>query len=891
MEMDPVNSDDNSTEGPSFEQLILPSSNEISGISGDPQIYPRVGDEYQAEIPPMISETERFRVSLTRCDSEGIFDGYDFFVGLPMPVAWIHNKRNAKADEGCRRRNLENPPNANRSTKSRTSRKKDTVKKKDLQQNAEVENLVMDSRQESTGTKAELKDEQNYLVPASLGHAWSDAEVDAFILGLYIFRKNFAQIKRFLGKKEMGDILSFYYGEFYKSNAYRRWLGCRKKRRKKCAYGRKLFTGWRQEELVSRLHPRVPEHSQNTLLEVSKAFLEGKFSLEAYVCELKTIAGIQALVDAMGIGTGKTDLTSLSMVPGKTNPLFTVCPSGKTCSSLTYSDIIKLLTGDFRLSKARCNDIFWDSVWPRLLARGWHSEQPKNESYLVFLIPGVKKFSKTRLSKGKQYFDSVSDVLNKVASEPKLIELEDEEAGANEEENSAAEVPSGQGDPSIRQPHRYLKPRVSNMKVVRFTVVDSSFVGGKLCKMREMRYLPHELKVKSLLTTLSSGIEMKFLDNSESKVERITVNKSWDGVRKKASDDCSSNRTKFTIVDTSLMHDGNPSKVRELRFAPRIKATSETKNPSRKRKCPSKGSSGVPVSDAKTKLLNEEKNICKSNQNKDTVDSCESDEPLNRKFLNKFVESLQDKNNVSDKNQSAARTIKHQFSRRSKSGQSNNLVPVVKRRRLTACSNTDLNRVIKSFSVGQGSKREGSCCSLNSSDRRGNTSPGTTSLVGEGLEESSRSMSETPCLGVETSQGENLKHETRSCIDLNQPQVPLDLENGEPADQQPNPVSASTDVSPNPIRQSKRNRPLTTRALEALEYGFISMKRQRSIRVHGHELSASVGSCRKTKGTSNRVNNSSEHTTNVAEGDANGALEKKDVVEEIPVAEPIVEML
>ncbi|WCJ43124.1 hypothetical protein M5689_023886 [Euphorbia peplus] len=902
MDPDHPNSDDNSSEEPSFEQLILPSSPEISGISGDPQIYPRVGDEYQAKIPPMISETENFQLSLNPCDSEGIFDGYHLFMSLPMPVNWIHNKSKKKEDEGCRRKNSGNSRNANKSTKSRTSRKNDTLKKKkkkkDLQQNAEVEDVVMDGGDESKpiGTKAEMKDKHKYLVPGSLYHAWSDADRDSFILGLYIFRKNFVQIKRFLGKKEMGDLLSFYYGEFYRSDAYCRWSGCRKTGRKKCVSGRKLFTGWRREELLSRLHPRVPEHSQNALLEASTAFSEGKFSLEEYVCELKTLAGIQALVDAIGIGTGKKDLTSLSTESGKTNPLFSACASGKTCSSLTCSDIIKLLTGGFRLSKARCSDIFWDAVWPRLLARGWHSEQPKHQSYLVFLIPGVKKFSKRRHVKGKHYFDSVSDVLNKVASEPKIIELEDEEARVNEEDNSAAEVASGQGDTSIRQMQRYLKPRVSNLKVVRFTVVDSSFIDGeKLCRMREMRYKAHDLKVKSLFTTLSNGIEMKFLDNSESKDERIVVNKSSDGGRKKASDNCLSNGAKITIVDTSLMHGGNPSKVRQLRFPPGIKDTSEMKISSRKRKRPSKSSLDVRVSDDKTKLLNEEKNICKPNQNKDTTDSCDSDEPLNQKFLNKFVENLQDKHDLSAANQSA-RTIKHQFSRRSKSS-SNNLVPIVKKRRLTACSNTDLTRVIKSFSAGQGSKQEGSCCSLNSPDRCGNScevnpsqkSSFATSLVGEGVEESSRSMSETPCLGVETFKDEHLKHQTPSCIDLKQPQVPPDSEYDERAEH-PNPeaLRASTDVCPveqsdlNPRRQSKRNRPMTTRALEALECGFISMKRQKSMKFLEHDdLSAFGPSRSKRKGTSNRVKMSSE-SADVEEVGANGALEKKDLVHEIP---------
>uniref|UniRef100_A0A0R0I5U8 SANT domain-containing protein n=1 Tax=Glycine max TaxID=3847 RepID=A0A0R0I5U8_SOYBN len=50
---------------------------------------------------------------------------------------------------------------------------------------------------------------------ANLNNSWSDADVKSFLLGLFIFGKNFLNIKRFLENKGMGEILSFYYGKFY----------------------------------------------------------------------------------------------------------------------------------------------------------------------------------------------------------------------------------------------------------------------------------------------------------------------------------------------------------------------------------------------------------------------------------------------------------------------------------------------------------------------------------------------------------------------------------------------------------------------------------------------------------------------------------------------------
>ncbi|KAF2316868.1 hypothetical protein GH714_042209 [Hevea brasiliensis] len=495
MEPIPPNNDCNSIEESSFQQLVLPSSPEISGISGDPQVNPRVGDEYQAEIPPMISEYEHFQLLLDPFDSEvTIDDSHSFLIGLPILVAWVHNTINNREDEGCRMSSPDDSVLATGQTNLEQI-ERNILKKKGSNQNAE---------------------------PLDLGFVDGKEPKPAI-----------------LGPQEAGEAnLS----QLHKSKRY----------------------------------DPVPV--------VSTAFSEGKFSLEDYVSNLRAIVGIQALVDAIGIGKGKEDLTSLAMEPARSNPLFTVCPIGKACSSLTSSDIIKLLTGGFRLSKARSNDIFWEAVWPRLLARGWHSEQPNNQSYvgpnhhLVFLIPGVKKFSKRKLVKGNHYFDSVSDVLSKVASEPKLIELDSEEvrgSSCNEEDGWVVGVPSGHNDASIQQSFQYLKPRVSNynLNLVRFTVVDSGLLdGGKSSKMREMRYAPEDLKVKSLLTTLSSSIEMMFSENSLNDNELDAVDMSLDGEKNinnakcydKTFDGHGSTLTKFTIVDTSLIHAGKSQKVREL---------------------------------------------------------------------------------------------------------------------------------------------------------------------------------------------------------------------------------------------------------------------------------------------------------------------------------------
>ncbi|KAL9378978.1 hypothetical protein Peur_027460 [Populus x canadensis] len=868
IESNQLDPDCNSTEESSVMQIVPPRSPEISGVCGHPIENPRVGDEYQAEIPSMISQSKHLQLLTIPSGSVGIFEAsHSFLIGLPVPVMWVdNNKVNNGEDGGCG--SLSHPGDAvltDESSKSRKSKKHCTMKKEGSELNAE---LLDDGKELKPATfQSNVSGEDNldqpckresYIpLPGLLHNPWKDADVDGFILGLYIFGKNLVQIKRFIDK-EMGEILSFYYGKFYKSDAYRRWSDTRKTKRKKCVCGHRIFTGWRQQELFSRLDPHVPVHFRNTFQEVSLEFTKGKISLEDYVFNLKAIVGIQVFVEAVGIGKGKDDLTGLAMEPVKGNPLFPDCPVGKDCSSLTASDIIKLLTGGFRLSKARCNDIFWEAVWPRLLARGWHSEQPKNQGYvdtshyLVFLIPGIKKFSRRKLVKGNHYFDSVSDVLSKVASEPTLIELEAEETRGsicNEEDGWDIGVPSSLDDQSICQPRHYLKPQVSkrNLNHVKFTVVDSSLGGGKkLSKVKEMRYSSDDLKVTSLFTTLSSRTPRIFSESSLDKNDLDALGMSLDGEKKmnnvdcnegSTSHTCSSNSTKFTIVDTSLVHGGISVRPRELRC--------------------------LPVEhDSASEMTNSTENEADSS---DSSPVQHAPDAANRSDHIKgiFDRSIHDKSSELKGHRSRG-TLKHQSSRRAKSRQSNNLVPLVKRRRLTACSDTEISNVIENFSGGIRSKQVGICCALKAPSAGGNAfkargyrkklSSTKPSVRGGPEEANGGGMLSANCFGMRKSRRENVEHQSPLLIDLNLPQIALASDNGDVVPMEveniqrinandtsfPSPLdnpnvdalstsvdlaSAAEEPDMNPRRHSTRSRPMTIKALAALEYGFLEVKK------------------------------------------------------------------
>ncbi|KAK3160151.1 hypothetical protein QOZ80_1BG0055900 [Eleusine coracana subsp. coracana] len=304
-----------------------------------------------------------------------------------------------------------------------------------------------------------------------------------------------SQLSRFLGTKTVGNVLSYYYGKFYKRNAYKRWADCRKAKTRRCILGERIFQGSRLPELISRLKSKIPKEAHDSLSEVLKSYSDSQTSFEEFVFALKSTVGTEAFVEAVGIGKGKHDLTGF--VTDQTKPNNPDLPTGKDCSSLASEDIIKFLTGDFRRSKTRSNDIFWEAVWPRLLAKGWHSEQPNDVSTtkncLVFLVPGIKRFSRSKLTKGTHYFDCVSDVLRKVAADPVLLELEADgiENGFPAEKNGCIT------DVKLNQD----SPLDGYQELPKFTIIDTSLVDGEEpFEVRELRNLPADANVNFILS-------------------------------------------------------------------------------------------------------------------------------------------------------------------------------------------------------------------------------------------------------------------------------------------------------------------------------------------------------------------------------------------------------
>ncbi|XP_034691229.1 uncharacterized protein LOC117918583 [Vitis riparia] len=641
------------------------------------------------------------------------------------------------------------------------------------------------------------------LLPGSIARSWSEIEHNSFLLGLYIFGKNFLPVKRFMESKKMGDILSFYYGEFYQSDAYRRWSECRKMKSRRCIHGQRIFTGWRQQELLSRLFSEVSEQCKNRLVEVSRAYGEGKFLLEEYVFVLKDAVGIHLLIEAVGIGQGKQDLTGIAMEPIKTHRVFSLRPEipiGKACSLLTSREIIKFLTGDFRLSKARSSDLFWEAVWPRLLAKGWHSEQPNDQGTsgskhpLVFLIPGIKKFSRKKLVKGNHYFDSVSDILTKVVSDPGLLELEIEATKGSENKEEYrwdAQIEEDTDDLSNQKRHCYLQPRTSTcyQDLMKFTIVDTSSVHGEeQAKMIALKSLPIDTTDIFTHPSLFNETEQNTPEEYEDETEV----------------------TNASVSEKNLPDRGacanSPEHVSSIL------------------------NSGVPNEPCLTTVA-----VASHEGQKDSV--------FNEKRLRK--------------------TTDYEFSQKVKSVHSNLLAPVPKRPRLIVCGNGESSRKIEKLPADSKAKEEKSHCRSNP--------PGACEkmvvqvVLTQNLSSASSSAKGSPDESNEGTRGESCprtqpsleKPEPRQLIDLNVlPSMPPELAVYEPltmqtvanhgnlganessvlpeTSQQPEPPklldgkdSKEQQSMMNGRRHSTRNRPLSTKALEALASGFFNTTRKR----------------------------------------------------------------
>lgn len=216
-----------------------------SDVSGDPEIRPNRGPNHQAEIPIVMSASEYRRIPHDDHEARD-----------HIPIIWIKDvEENNKHDP------LKHPCNSIGVTNENGPEIEafDTTLVNGNSNVQQETNIWMHEKNRGKGYSA---------VPETPSAPWNELEKDSFTLGLYVFGKNFAHVEKLVGTKKMKEIQSFYYGKFYKSDAYRRWHECKRTRSRKCInYGQKIFTGQRQE-FFSRLLQNISAKCFNKFLKV-----------------------------------------------------------------------------------------------------------------------------------------------------------------------------------------------------------------------------------------------------------------------------------------------------------------------------------------------------------------------------------------------------------------------------------------------------------------------------------------------------------------------------------------------------------------------------------------------------------------------------------------------
>ena len=278
----------NCIEDESAEQSLSPG---ICDAYRDPELLPRIGDEYQVQIPALM--TECANPLLVEKPADAIFLSAtcdEFLVGLPVSLMWINEEvESIKHEPQGYPCDLTDTSNRNESLNPESIREAKIVPEVDLKAKVELMDITTNGGMEvaesaklcfqqeiSNEMPCKLGSKDYSLVPGSVNNSWSEAEEESFLLGLYLFGKNLVQVQNFVESKTMRDILSFYYGKFYRSDRYCKWTECRKIRSRKCVYGQRIFTGSRQHEMLSRLLPQLSEECKNNLLEVFyEVFLNG----------------------------------------------------------------------------------------------------------------------------------------------------------------------------------------------------------------------------------------------------------------------------------------------------------------------------------------------------------------------------------------------------------------------------------------------------------------------------------------------------------------------------------------------------------------------------------------------------------------------------------------
>jgi hypothetical protein len=250
------------------DHLSLQDSHDSDVSLDDRPIAPSIGSAHQAEIPNLATEDERRHLMASSLYTRKFHVyGDPGYVASAIPVirgSHPQNEVNKKEDitSECDSPYLD-PHDVLPVGQTESASNPVSGEKPVLCFTRKCRSLLTDQTMVHQREK-----EKTASLPGLSSSVWSDLEEECFLLGLHIFGKDLNLLSKFVGSKTVADMLSYYYGRFYNRDAYKRWSHCRKTRSTRCILGKSIFTGRRQQELISRLKSKLSKESHDSLVEV-----------------------------------------------------------------------------------------------------------------------------------------------------------------------------------------------------------------------------------------------------------------------------------------------------------------------------------------------------------------------------------------------------------------------------------------------------------------------------------------------------------------------------------------------------------------------------------------------------------------------------------------------
>ena len=252
-------------------------------LAGSQRCKPRIGHTYQADVSPYRLDLELSPVLDEEAEEEAEDMETLYSNGLAyLPLTHILyplKPENDVEDSAAELKEMEGKQlrGGTKKRKRRGSRwaRMGKMPKKlatDMGRKSFVHRATSSSRGDSSNMQQETIG-VGVFVPEEEPEVWSESEISAFVLGLHLFGKELNSVKRLVGSKHMKDVMNYYYGPFYKSPAFLRWVSAKNSQSRRCVHGARIVSGWRQQELLLKLNSLLPDPvKQEQLLKVRVIF-------------------------------------------------------------------------------------------------------------------------------------------------------------------------------------------------------------------------------------------------------------------------------------------------------------------------------------------------------------------------------------------------------------------------------------------------------------------------------------------------------------------------------------------------------------------------------------------------------------------------------------------